>query len=71
MMNNGIEMLNDTLSIFEKGYYYIENKPDGFELSLDIKPGMCGQGREDWIKQLALATAEDMDSTKPVKMETV
>ena len=53
------------------GHYYIENKPDGFELSLDIKPDMCGQGREDWIKQLALATAEDMDSTKPVKMETV
>ena len=26
MMNNGIEMINDTLSIFEKGYYYIENK---------------------------------------------
>ena len=26
MMNNGIEMLNDMLSIFEKGYYYIENK---------------------------------------------
>lgn len=46
-------------------------EPDCFELSLDIKPDMCGQGREDWIKQLALATAEDMDSTKPVKMETV
>ena len=53
------------------GHYYIENKPDCFELSLDIKPDMCGQGREDWIKQLALAIVDDMDSTKPVKMETV
>ena len=53
------------------GHYYIENKPDGFELSLDIKPDICGNDGEDWIKQLALATVEDMDSTKPVKMETV
>lgn len=44
---------------------------DCFEISLDIKPDMCGQGGEDWIKQLAFATVEDMDSTKPVKMETV
>ena len=29
MMNNGIEMLNDTLSIFEKGYYYIDERRTG------------------------------------------
>lgn len=35
MMNNGIEMLNDTLSIFEKGYYYIENKKVKIKLTRD------------------------------------
>lgn len=34
-MNNGIEMLNDTLSIFEKGYYYIENKKVKIKLTRD------------------------------------
>ena len=35
MMNNGIEMLNDMLSIFEKGYYYIENKKVKIKLTRD------------------------------------
>lgn len=50
------------------GYFHIENNGEFMELSVGIKPELCGQGNGSMFMELALATIEDMDSKMPVKL---
>lgn len=50
------------------GYYQVVNADGYVELSVGIKPKLCGLGDGRMLMELALATIEDMNLGKPVKL---